>query len=48
MKFRGYFSALLAAFCLFYGTSVFPFGKNKVTYNEFRWRIMKTIHFDIY
>jgi Tol biopolymer transport system component len=32
---------------LFCGTA-FPFGKNKVNYDRYKWRIMKTIHFDIH
>ncbi len=41
----------LLAFTVFLhvsGLPLHPFGKNKVNYESFDWKILKTIHFDIY
>ena len=39
--------ALLAALTLG-STPLFPFGKNKIQYQNFDWRIYKSPHFDVY
>ncbi len=39
---------ITSLFVILFHAAVFPFGKNKVDYEVFRWSIIKTIHFDIY
>ncbi len=39
---------LFTAIILLFSVPAYPFGKNKVNYDRYNWRVMKTIHFDIH
>jgi len=41
-------SILLTLFIILVPVSLFPFGKNKVNYENFQWKILNTVHFDIH
>ena len=38
----------LFLFCLTFSISYAQFGKNKVRYKNFKWKVYKSAHFDLY
>jgi len=51
MKFKIVVVAFLSSLILLSGTELFAqyyFGRNKIQYDDFEWKILKTTHFDVY